>query len=131
MSIIGHGVDLVETARITELCQRHGDRFLNRVFTDAERDYAQSSKRRDEHLAARFAAKEAVLKALGTGWRTGIAWRDVEVGRQASGRPFVTLSGGARDVALMLGVSEVQVSLTHTESHAMASAIAISGSAGS
>ena len=130
MSIIGHGVDLVETARITQLCQRHGDRFLNRVFTDAERAYAQSSKRCDEHLAARFAAKEAVLKALGTGWRTGIAWRDVEVGRQTSGRPFVKLTGGALDVADALGVAEVQVSLTHTDSHAMASAIAIAASPG-
>jgi len=130
MSIIGHGVDLVETARISQMCERHGDRFLLRVFTDAERRYAQASKRCDEHLAARFAAKEAVLKALGTGWRSGISWRDVEVGREASGRPYVTLSGGAMDAADALGVSEVQVSLTHTDSHAMASAIAIATTTG-
>ena len=125
MSIVGHGVDLVEIARIGEMVRRHGDNFLDRCFTVAERAYAESSsKRRDEHLAARFAAKEAVLKALGTGWRNGIAWTDVEVVRQATGQPTVRLSGEAARVARELGITAWFISLSHTHAHAMASAIA-------
>ena len=90
MHIVGHGIDLVEVSRIAELLERHGERFLERCFTAAERGYSDASvKRREEHLAARFAAKEAVLKALGTGWRDGIAWTDIEVVRRPSGQPLV------------------------------------------
>ncbi len=119
-----HGVDVVECARLARSVDRFGDRFLERVFTPGERAYASSSsKRRIEHLAARFAAKEAVLKAIGTGWRSGIAWTDVEVVREASGRPLVRVSGEAGRVASSLGVTGWALSLSHTPSVAMASVI--------
>ncbi|MBI1368081.1 MAG: holo-[acyl-carrier-protein] synthase [Planctomycetes bacterium] len=125
MVVIGHGIDLTETARIAEMVRKHGERFLERCFTEAERAYAAgSTKREHEHLAARFAAKEAVLKALGTGWRDGIAWTDIEIVREPSGRPMVKLSGMAATVAAGLGIRAWHVSLSHTHTHAMASAIA-------
>lgn len=124
-SVIGHGVDLVETARIALMVDEHGERFLERCFTQGERDYAMSRKRRDEHLAARFAAKEAVLKALGTGWRSGIAWTDVEVTIDPSGAPGVRLSGQAARLASEMGATDWKLSLSHAAGFAMASAIAI------
>ena len=124
--MIGHGIDLVATSRIAQMMERYGDRFLGRCFTEGERAYAHaSSKRAAEHLAARFAAKEAVLKALGTGWKTGIAWTDVEVVRQPSGQPLVKLTGGAARVAREMGIADWMISLTHTNGQAMASAIAL------
>ena len=115
----------METRRITELLDRHGERFLSRCFTEAERAYAgEGEKRRDERLAARFAAKEAVLKAIGTGWRDGIAWTDVEVVRQPSGEPTVRVTGLAQRFAEERGITGWMLSLSHTDSHAMASAIA-------
>lgn len=126
MQILGHGIDLIETDRIREMIERHGDHFLNRVFTPAEQAYALASRNRaHEHLAARFAAKEAVLKAIGSGWRNGIAWTDVEVIRQPSGRPTVRIRGIAADLAAKAGITDWQISLTHTGAHAMASAIAL------
>lgn len=122
--ILGHGVDLAEVARIGRSVERFGDRFLERVFTGAERAYSGEGRRRDERLAARFAAKEAVFKALGTGWAQGAAWTDVEVERHASGRPALVLHGRAREMADALGVSRWHVSLTHTQTLAMASVIA-------
>ncbi len=125
MAIVGHGVDLVDIARIGQMIERHGDRFLSRCFTDAERGYCEASaKRRDEHLAARFAAKEAVLKAIGTGWRNGIAWTDIEVVREPSGRPTVVLTGETARIAEQLGITNWFISLSHTDTHAMASVIA-------
>ncbi|TVQ62503.1 MAG: holo-[acyl-carrier-protein] synthase [Phycisphaerales bacterium] len=119
-----HGVDLVSCARLSRSVDRFGDRFLERVFTPDERAYADASaKRRIEHLAARFAAKEAVLKALGTGWRHGIAWTDVEVVREASGRPSVRLHAEAARVAGSLGVAGWALSLSHTSEAAIASVI--------
>lgn len=129
MHVIGHGIDLVEVARIAGMVERHGERFLDRVFTPGERAYSERSvKRRDEHLAARFAAKEAVLKAIGTGWRSGIAWTDVEVVREPSGAPGVRLAGVAAEVADRLGVAGWLLSLTHAGGFASASAIALGGS---
>lgn len=126
MKIIGHGIDLVEIARIARMMREHGQSFLERCFTEAERGYCmEGPKRRDERLAARFAAKEAVLKALGTGWRDGISWRDVEVTREPSGMPGVRLTGRAFQIAAELGVTRCHLSLTHTESHAMASVLAV------
>lgn len=122
--ILGHGVDLVEVARVGRSVERFGDRFLERVFTEAERIYAGDGPRRDEHLAARFAAKEAVFKALGTGWAQGAGWKDIEVVREASGRPALVLHGKARELSLALGIRRWHLSLTHTGSTAMASAIA-------
>jgi holo-[acyl-carrier protein] synthase len=124
MRIIGHGIDICEVARIGQLIAEHGDRFLERCFTERERSYAALSRRRDEHLAARFAAKESVLKALGTGWQNGIGWTDVEVVLLPSGQPTVSLSGRAAELAAELHITDWALSLSHTESHAIASAIA-------
>src|SRR5690606_18116699 len=96
--IIRHGPDIVPAARIAKLLADHGDRFLARCFTPAEAAYAASAGRRDERLAARFAAKEAALKAIGTGWRSGIAWTDVEVVRLPAGEPTLRVSGRAAEV---------------------------------
>lgn len=126
MSIIGHGVDFVETARIAEAIERHGEHFLSRVYTPDELAYCdRRPKRRLEHLAGRFAAKEAVLKVLGTGWAGGIAWTDVEVVKESSGRPVVRLHDRCLEQAGIMGIKRVLVSISHTDSHAMASAIGV------
>ena len=126
MLIIGHGIDLVDLDRIASMIERHGDRFLERVFTDGERAYADGGgRRRVERYAARFAAKEAVFKAIGTGWRSGITWRDVDVRREPSGAPSVHLSGRCREVAEERGVERWRISLSHTDRTAIASVIAI------
>jgi holo-[acyl-carrier protein] synthase len=124
MAILGHGIDIVETERIRRLCEEHGKRFLDRVFTPIEQEYCLSNpKRYFEHLAGRFAAKEAVLKVLGTGWRGKIAWTDIEIGREASGQPRVALSGECARIAGELGITTWLVSLSHISTHATASAI--------
>jgi holo-[acyl-carrier protein] synthase len=127
MTILGHGVDIVEVARIDRIRREHGERFLERCFTPAEREYAAARKRGSESLAGRFAAKEAVLKALGTGWRDGIAWTDVEVVVIPSGQPEVRLCGVAAQTARKLGITGWLLSLSHTEAYAVASAIAVGG----
>lgn len=125
MGIVGHGIDLVEVARIERLLDEQGDRFLDRCFTPGERAYAdKSTKRRSEHLAARFAAKEAALKALGTGWAEGVGWTDVEVVRDGAGCPSLRVTGRAAELAAGRGITTWHVSLSHTETHAMASVIA-------
>ena len=126
MDVIGHGVDLVATARIERMLAAHGERFLGRCFSEAERGYfaRASERRRIEHIAGRFAAKEAVLKALGTGLAAGITWQDVEVVRQATGPPEVRLTGRARQIAGELGVRRWLLSISHVPGMAMASAIA-------
>lgn len=132
MHILGHGIDLVETARIGELIERHGERFLARVFTEAEQAYAQANPmRRIEHLAARFAAKEAALKALGTGWSSGIAWTDVQVKRRPSGEPFLAITGVAAERAAERRITDWMISLSHTKDHAMASVLALGPGAAS
>jgi holo-[acyl-carrier protein] synthase len=124
MSIVGHGIDIVETARINRLVEEHGDRFLDRVFTPQEQAYAQSNpKRLYEHLAGRFAAKEAVLKVLGTGWRGGIAWTDVEVVKEPSGQPRIVLTGECARIAREQNITRWHISISHIETHATASAI--------
>jgi len=125
MHVISHGIDLVEVARIARMLDEHGDRFIARCFTDGERGYAESvARRRAERYAVRFAAKEAVFKALGTGWRSGISWRDVEVVRGPAGEPSIRLSGRCSTLAAAMGVHRWLVSLTHVSSHAAASVIA-------
>jgi holo-[acyl-carrier protein] synthase len=125
MRIIGHGVDLVEIARIERMLDDHGDRFSARCFTEEERAYAEASAAvRGERYAARFAAKEAVLKALGTGLRDGIEWTDIEVRRSAAGAPCVELTGRAADIARSLGIGSWSLSLSHAGGMAMASVIA-------
>lgn len=125
MSIAGHGIDLVSCQRLQEMIDRHGDRFIDRVFTPAEQEYCLDRKREIEHLAGRFAAKEAVLKVLGTGWRDGIKWVDIEVRNDKLGRPIVTLSGLCKEIADELGIAEVLLSISHIDTHAVASAIAL------
>jgi holo-[acyl-carrier protein] synthase len=126
MPVIGHGIDLVETARIRRLHDQHGKHFLDRVFTPAEQEYCSANpKRYFEHLAGRFAAKEAVLKVLGTGWRGGISWTDIEISRNPSGQPGIRLSGECAKIADSLGIARWHVSLSHIETHATASAIGI------
>jgi holo-[acyl-carrier protein] synthase len=128
MSIVGHGIDIVETARIRHLCEEHGEHFLNRVFTPKEQAYCKANpKRCYEHLAGRFAAKEAVLKVLGTGWRGKISWTDIEVIRNPAGQPGIQLTGECEKIAASLGIAQWFVSLSHIETHATASAIGARG----
>ncbi len=124
--ILSHGIDLVEVARIERLLEEHGERFLARIYTQGEVAYASANPaRRAEHLAARFAAKEAVMKALGTGWARGVAFADIEVVRDGAGKPGVVLHGAAASLADELGVSKWLLSLTHSGLWAQASAIAV------
>jgi holo-[acyl-carrier protein] synthase len=114
MDVIGHGVDIVAIRRIEAMLEEHGERFIQRCFTEAERRYADAgSRRRAERYAARFACKEAVLKALGTGLRDGIAWTDIEVVNEPSGRPRLRLSGRCAELATELGIGAWHVSLSH------------------
>jgi holo-[acyl-carrier protein] synthase len=123
-----HGVDLVEVPRIERLLSTHGRRFIERCFSAGESAYAErSKKRRAEHYAVRFACKEAVLKALGTGWRDGLAWRDIEIVRDANGAPALQLSGGCGELAASLGIARWSVSLSHTASYAVASVVGYGG----
>ena len=125
MIIVGHGIDIVETGRIRQMVEEHGQHFLDRCFTPLEQAYCdRSAKRRFEHLAGRFAAKEAVLKALGTGWRGGIAWTDIEIQTDPAGRPVVRLTGEAQRLAAAARITQWLLSISHIETHATASAIA-------
>ena len=123
--IIAHGIDLVDFPRIEEMVKRHGGRFLERIFTPAERAYADANKNRMEKLAGRFAAKEAVLKLLGTGWRGKIAWTDIEIINNPTGQPVVNLAGEVKKIAGRLGIKHISVSITHTANFAIASAVAM------
>ena len=114
---------MVECERLRASVERFGQRFLNRVFTPAELEYCQGRKREIEHLAGRFAAKEAVLKVLGTGWQKGTNWTDIEIRNDPLGRPNVSLGGRSREIADQIGLSEVLVSISHIQTHAIASAI--------
>ncbi|MBV9267532.1 MAG: holo-ACP synthase [Acidobacteriaceae bacterium] len=118
--ILGIGVDLAEVPRIRRSIEQYGTRFLNRVFTPAEIAYASSKANAAERFAARFAAKEASMKAIGTGWSRGVHWTDFEVSNQAGGRPLLLLHGVARTIADGLGVLRTSISLTHTASIAFA-----------
>ncbi|MCS7041416.1 MAG: holo-[acyl-carrier-protein] synthase [Bryobacteraceae bacterium] len=118
--ILGTGIDLAEVDRIREAVEKYGRRFLERVFTPAEIAYVERKANRYERYAARFAAKEAGMKALGTGWRRGVRWQDFEVRNQASGRPALVLHGMAAEFARQLGVERIHLSLTHTASMAQA-----------
>src|SRR3954466_5708259 len=121
MAIVGTGIDITEVPRIAASIARFGDRFLTRVFTAGEIAYCNSKKHGwAESFAARFAAKEAAMKAIGTGLRRGVTWHDVEVGREPGGRPTIIFSGKAAEFAAKLGMKRVSLSLTHTEHQAMA-----------
>lgn len=122
--IIGHGVDIVETARIKQMLGEHPERFLERCFTPGEQADSKSSRRQLEHLAARFAAKEAALKALGTGWSQGIGWTDIEIVRAETGKPSLSITGRAAEIANELGIKVWHLSMSHIASTAIASVIA-------
>jgi holo-[acyl-carrier protein] synthase len=121
--IVGTGIDIAEVPRMAQAIERFGQRFLARVFTEGEIRYCDSKANRIERYAARFAAKEAGMKALGTGWSHGVRWRDIEVLRQPGGRPTLAFHGRAGEFASRLGVVNVALSLTHTADEAMAQVI--------
>ncbi|TWT36293.1 Holo-[acyl-carrier-protein] synthase [Posidoniimonas corsicana] len=122
--IVGIGTDIIETLRIAKMIERHGELFINRVYTEHEISYCSAQKAATQHYAGRWAAKEAVLKALGTGWVRGISWRDIEVFKQPSGAPVVRLQGGARDALERSGIQRIHLSISHCRSHATAYAVA-------
>ena len=130
MNVVSQGIDMVECSRLQEMIDRHGERFLKRVFTSVERKYCKDKKRAIEHLAGRFAAKEAVLKVLGTGWRDGIAWTDIEVVNEPSGQPRIRLTGRCREIADTMRLSKVLISISHVSTHAIASAMGVTESVG-
>jgi holo-[acyl-carrier protein] synthase len=121
--IVGTGIDIAEVPRIREAIARHGQRFLHRIFTEGEIQYCESKANRVERYAARFAAKEAGMKAIGTGWNHGVRWRDIEVARKPGGRPTLLLHGKAAEFAARLGAVNIALSLTHTAEQAMAQVI--------
>ncbi len=118
--IVGTGVDLAEVARIRQSVERFGRRFTDRVYTPGEIAYVERKVNKYERYAARFAAKEAGMKAIGTGWKHGVTWHDFEVANLASGRPTLRLSGRAAEIAAKLGVKHVHLSMTHTADLGMA-----------
>lgn len=126
MKIIAHGIDLVDFDRIETMLAKHPDRFLNRVFTSTEQADADKNKNRIEKLSGRFAAKEAVMKLIGTGWRDGIAWTDIEVVNNPLGQPIVTIRGKVKELADQNGIEQITLSITHTSNFAIASAVALS-----
>ncbi|MBZ5611614.1 MAG: holo-[acyl-carrier-protein] synthase [Acidobacteriia bacterium] len=112
--IVGIGIDVAEVDRVREVIERHGPRFIERVYTPAEIAYVDSKANRYERYAARFAAKEAAMKAIGTGWKRGVRWQDFEVANLASGRPTLQFHGAAAKIAESLGVRNIALSITHT-----------------
>jgi len=127
MSVVGHGIDLVETARIARVYENHGQRFLDRVLTKSEQARARQFANPLEFISGRWAAKEAILKVIGTGWRGQIAWTDMEILPDELGQPIVSLSGETASRAKTLGISRVLVSISHTKDHAIGSAIGLAG----
>ena len=125
MNVLGIGTDITEVLRVAQMIERHGELFVGRVYTAAEIDYCRSRRMATQHFAGRWAAKEAVLKAIGTGWRRGISWRDIEVRNTAAGRPVARLQGGTLEIAEKLGIRCVLVSISHCRSHATAYAVAL------
>ena len=118
--ITGIGTDLVEVARIRQSAERFGDRFLRRIYTEIERAYCDSKANRFERLAARFAAKEAGMKALGTGWSRGVSWQDFQIVNERSGRPTLKLAGVAGELASTYGIRQISLSMTHTATEGFA-----------
>jgi holo-[acyl-carrier protein] synthase len=127
MEIVGIGTDIVECVRIRTMIDRHGELFLRRVFSEREIRYCQRSKQATEHFSGRWAAKEAVLKCLGTGWSKGLCFTDIEIANDPVGRPRVELRAATRDYAQSLGVGDVLISISHCRSYATALAVAVRG----
>jgi holo-[acyl-carrier protein] synthase len=125
MQIIGIGTDIIECERIGRMIGQHGGHFTNHVFTAQEIRYCSERKVSAQHFAGRWAAKEAVLKSFGTGWTTGLAWTDVEVFVEMSGKPTIRLHDGAAQKAEGLGITEVLITISHCKAYATATAIAV------
>jgi holo-[acyl-carrier protein] synthase len=121
--IVGLGLDIAEIDRIASVITRHGPAILERLYTPAEVAYCESHKNKFERYAARFAAKEAAMKALGTGWRRGVRWRDIEVSNAPGGKPTLRLEGVAKDIADGLGVRNISLTITHSGNLALAEVI--------
>jgi holo-[acyl-carrier protein] synthase len=121
--IVGTGIDIAEVPRIADAISRFGERFIRRIYTEGEIAYCDSKANRIERYAARFAAKEAAMKAIGTGWNYGVRWRDIEVRRQPGGRPTIAFHGKAAEFAAKLGAAHVALSISHTKEQAIAQVI--------
>ncbi len=124
-SVISVGTDIIECVRIAQMIDRHGELFLHRVFTVREIVYCAARRTSTQHYAGRWAAKEAVLKTLGTGWTRGIRWTDVEVQKATSGSPSILLHNRAAEIASQIGITQVMISISHCRSHAVAFATAV------
>ena len=125
MEILGIGSEIVECLRIGRMIEQHGELFLSRVYTEREVRYCQARKRAVEHFAGRWAAKEAILKCLGSGWRKGLCWTDMEIRNDANGKPVVLLCGAAKESAQQLRISDILLTISHCRAYATASAIAV------
>jgi holo-[acyl-carrier protein] synthase len=123
--LLGIGTDIIGCDRIAQMLEKHGDVFLRKVFTPREIEYCSARKSAHQHYAGRWAAKEAVLKVLGTGWAKGIQWTDVEVINEASGAPTLLLANRAAEIALAKGIRTVQVSISHCKEYATAFAVGV------
>lgn len=126
-AVLGIGTDIIECERIEQMLAKHGDVFLARVYTAREIEYCSHRKAGTQHYAGRWAAKEAVLKSIGTGWAHGIHWTDVEVVNQQGGKPNIVLAGKAKEISEQLGIREIMISISHCRSHAVAFATALGG----
>lgn len=123
--ILGIGTNVTECLRIARMIERHGEFFINRVYTPEEIRYCQNRKQTTQHFTGRWAAKEAILRALGVGWQRGITWCDIEVRSEPGGRPVVGVRGGVKELVEQLGVTDILVSISHCRTYATATAIAI------
>jgi holo-[acyl-carrier protein] synthase len=124
-NLISIGTDIIECVRIAQMIEKHGEVFLQRVFTQKEIQYCSSRKAANQHYAGRWAAKEAALKVLGTGWAKGILWTDVEVVNEVSGAPTLVMTGKAAEIARELGIREVMITISHCRAYATAFATGI------
>lgn len=125
MNIIGIGTDIIECPRIGRMIDQHGEVFLRRVYTEREIGYCQRRKHAIEHFAGRWAAKEAILKSIGTGWVRGIAWTDIEIRNEPGGKPLVHVCAGAKEAAIERGIANILISISHCRTYATAYAIAV------
>lgn len=125
MNVFGIGTDITETSRIEKMIEKHGSLFLDRVYTLAEQEYCGIRKARAQHYAGRWAAKEAILKAMGTGWSKGIHWTDIEILNHMGGAPYVLLHGEAHIICAEKGIQQVLISISHCQNYATAFATAV------
>lgn len=125
MNVFGIGTDIVECDRIQGMIDKHDDLFIDRVYTPKEIEYCSNRKASTQHFAGRWAAKEAILKALGTGWAKGVSWTDIEIRNEMGGKPKVLLGGGARELCEQHGITDILVSISHCQDYATAYATAL------